>query len=77
MKRKSTYQAGIDSIKVLLYEAKIRNDLNDQELSKLLGITERTLVSRRADPAGFTLDKFLILLELAGKEIQYTQKKTG
>lgn len=77
MKRKTAYQANIDSVKVLLYEAKVRNDFTDRDLAGLLGITERTLTSRRADPSAFTLDKFFLLLELAGKEVQYTQKQTG
>lgn len=77
MKRKSTYQTQLDGVKVLMYEAKVRNDLTDQGLASLLGVTERTIRSRRDDPAGFTLDKFLLLLELAGKDLQYVPKQAG
>lgn len=77
MKRKSTYQSQLDGVKVLMYEAKVRNDLTDQGLASLLGVTERTLGSRRADPAGFTVDKLFLLLELAGKEILYIPKRAG
>lgn len=52
MKKKSPVQRQKDDVRVLIEEAKIRNGFGDGELSRYLGIADRTLRERRADPGG-------------------------
>ena len=74
MKKRSSEQKQKDDVRVLIEEAKIRNELGDGQLSQYLGIAERTLRERKVDPGPFTLDKLLVLLELTGKEIRYVER---
>lgn len=73
--RKTAYRQLMDNTKVLLYEAKVRNDLTDEALAKKMGLSSRTIRERRSNPDLFTLDKLLILSELAGKEIRFVDKE--
>ena len=65
----------MDSAKVLLYEAKVRNNLSDEALAKRIGLSSRTIQERRRKPENLTLDKLAILSELAGKEIKFVEKE--
>ena len=74
MKVKTSDQRHLDDIRVLIEEAKIRNNLNEPELSRCLGISTTTLSEQKKEPGRLTVAKLLILLHLAGKEIQYINK---
>ena len=74
MKKKTPDQRQKDDIRVLIEEAKIRNGLNEGELSRCMGISTTTLSERKKDPGGITIDKLFILLELTGKEIRYVER---
>lgn len=74
MKKKSPVQRQKDDVRVLIEEAKIRNGFGDGELSRYLGIADRTLRERRADPGGITLDKLIIIMELTGKEMKFVER---
>ncbi len=74
VKKKTQDQRQKDDIRVLIEEAKIRNGLNESELSRCMGISTTTLSERKKEPGGITLEKLFILLELAGKEIRYVER---
>ena len=74
MKKKSPEQRQKDDVRVLIEEAKIKNNLGDAELSRCLGFSDRALRERRADPGPLTFDRLLTIAELAGKEIRYVEK---
>lgn len=73
MKKKTWSERQKDDVRVLIAEAKIKNNFDD-ELSRYLGIGDRTLRDRKIDPGALTLDKILILLELTGKEANYVKR---
>ena len=74
MKKKTWSERQKDDVRVLIAEAKIKNNFDDDELSRYLGIGDRTLRDRKIDPGASTLDKILILLELTGKEANYVKR---
>lgn len=74
MKRKSLEQRQKDAVRVLIEEAKIKNNLGDIQLSQYLGVTTRTLSERKRDPGPLTLDKIIIIAELAEKEVKLVEK---
>ena len=74
MKNKSPEQRQKDAVRVLIEEAKIKNNLGDIQLSQYLGITTRTLSERKRDPGPLTLDKIIIIAELAEKEVKLVEK---
>lgn len=74
MKKKSPEQRQKDAVRVLIEEAKIKNNLGDIQLSQYLGITTRTLSERKRDPGPLTLDKIIIIAELAEKEVKLVEK---
>ncbi len=75
MQKKTLDQKAKDDVKVLIEEAKIRNNFKDDLLAQYMGISTHMLRDRRADPGSITLDKLLILLELTGKEIEYVERR--
>lgn len=74
MKKKSPEQRQKDAVRVLIEEAKIKNNLSDIQLSQYLGITTRTLNERKRDPGLLTLDKIIIISELAEREVKLIEK---
>lgn len=74
MRKKTSDQRQKDDVRVLIEEAKIRNNFTDEQLSGYMGISDRTLREKRSDPSGITLDKLMILGELTGKEIRFANK---
>ena len=74
MKKKSPEQRQKDAVRVLIEEAKIKNNLSDIQLSQYLGITTRTLNERNRDPGLLTLDKIIIISELAEREVKLIEK---
>lgn len=75
MKKKEPYKEEFDDIRVLIAEAKIRNNLNEVELSRCLGIAPTTLASYKNNPAAMSIHHLFIILELCEKEIQYVEKR--
>ena len=74
MKKKNTDQRQKDDVRVLIEEAKIRNDFNESELSRYLGISTTTLTGKKGDPGKLTLETLWILLELTGKEMKFVER---
>lgn len=74
MKKKSREERRKDDIKVLIDEAKVRNDFNESELSRYLGISTTTLTGKKGDPGKLTLETLWILLELTGKEMKFVER---
>lgn len=74
MKKKTWSERQKDDVRVLIEEAKIRNNFTDEQLSGYMGISDRTLREKGSDPGGITLGKLMILGELTGKEIRFVSK---
>ena len=75
MKKQDPLKRQLDNIRVLIEEAKIRNNFSDEQLAACLGISDRTLRDKRADPSSLTFGKLLILLELTGRKIKFVEKE--
>ena len=75
MKRQDPFKKQLDDIRVLIEEAKIRNNFSDYELATYLGISDRTLRDKKTDPSTLPLNKLFILLELTGKKIKFVDKE--
>ena len=74
MKKQDPLKRQIDDVRILFAEAKIRNNLDDNQLARYLGISDRTLRERKSDPLPLSLDKLFHLLTLAGKKIKFVDK---
>ena len=75
MKKQDPLKRQLDNIRVLIEEAKIRNNFNDEQLAAYPGMSDRTLRDKRADPSSLTFGKLLILLELTGRKIKFVEKE--
>ena len=75
MKRQDPLKKQLDDIRVLIEEAKIRNNFSDYELATYLGVSDRTLRDKKTDPSTLPLNKLFILLELTGKKIKFVDKE--
>ena len=75
MKRQDPFKKQLDDIRVLIEEAKIRNNFSDYELATYLGVSDRTLRDKKTDPSTLPLNKLFILLELTGKKIKFVDKE--
>lgn len=64
----------LDDIRVLVAEAKIRNNFNDDELAAYIGLSKASLAERKSDPRRFTLNQLYVILELCGKELKFVEK---
>ena len=62
-----------DDVRVLIEEAKIRNNLNESELSRCMGISPSSLTVKKNDPEKMTLKELFSLLELTGKGIRFVE----
>ena len=72
MNKKSTEWQN-DSIRVLMEEAKIRNNFDDSELAQYLGLCTSSFRERKANPGKLTIEKLQILLELTKKEMKFSE----
>ena len=52
MKKKTWSERQKDDVRVLIEEAKIRNNFTDEQLSGYMGISDRTLREKRSAQAG-------------------------
>lgn len=68
--KKSIYQQKEDDVKVLVYEAKVRNGLTDAGLAKRLGIAESTVRERNSQPGKYRMNDIWILEMLAGRPLR-------
>ena len=62
-----------DSIRLLIEEAKIRNNFDDNELALYLGFCTSSFRERKANPQKLTIEKLQILLQLTGKEMKFVE----
>ena len=62
-----------DSIRLLIEEAKIRNNFDDNELALYLGFCTSSFRERKANPEKLTIEKLQILLQLTRKEMKFVE----
>ncbi len=70
MVKKSTYQKNADEVKILINEAKTRNDLTDEKLAKRIGMPLGTLRTRKCNPGRFRMDDIWLIEQLAGRPLR-------
>ena len=73
MKSKKPSEWQKDSIRLLIEEAKIRNNFDDNELALYLGFCTSSFRERKATPEKLTIEKLQILLHLTGKELKFVE----
>lgn len=73
MKSKKPSEWQKDNIRVLIEEAKIRNNFDDDELAQYLGFSTNYFRERKANPCKLTIEKLQILLELTKKEMKFSE----
>lgn len=71
--KKDSRQKQKDDVRVLIEEAKIRNHLDEADLSVCMGICKSALTKRKQNPESMTLKELFSLLELTGKDIRYVE----
>lgn len=68
---KSYYQRREDELKLLISEAKIKNNLTDKELAKKIGMPYSTFGKQKLHPGLMRMDFVWLIEQLAGrKEVQ-------
>ncbi|MCD7994359.1 MAG: hypothetical protein LUK37_22280 [Clostridia bacterium] len=68
--KKSAYQQKGDEVKILINEAKVRNNLNDEGLAKKIGMPLPTLRNRKSNPGRFRMDDIWLIEQLAGRPLK-------
>lgn len=68
--RKSSYQQNEDEVKLLISEAKIRNNLTDEGLARKIGMPFNTLGKRKCHPGEFKLYHIWLIEQLAGRSLR-------
>lgn len=68
--KKSVYHQHEDEVKILINEAKVRNDLTDEGLAKKMGMPLPTLRNRKCNPGRFRMDDIWMIELLAGRALQ-------
>lgn len=68
--RKSSYQQNEDEVKLLISEAKIRNNLTDEGLARKIGMPFNTLGKRKCHPGEFKLYHIWLIEQLAGRPLR-------
>lgn len=64
---KSYYQRCEDEVKILITEAKVRNNLTDKDLAKKIGIKYNTFRNLKPHPGKLRLDYIWQIEKLAGR----------
>ena len=72
MRKNNKMERQLDDIRVLVAEAKIRNNFNDDELALYIGLSKASLAERKSDPRRF--NQLYVILELCGKELKFVEK---
>lgn len=67
MSRKSYYQQREDDTKLLIAEARTRNNLTNKELAKKIGVPFNTFNKRTCHPGELKLSQLWLLEKLAGR----------
>ena len=79
--KKSAYQQHEDEVKILINEAKVRNNLTDEGLAKKIGMPLGTLRNRIVHPGRYRLDDIWLLEQLAGRRLvgggDYSDQSVG
>lgn len=73
LKKENPNKRALDDVKILMYEAKTRNDLNEEGLAKCMGVSVSTLGDRKKFPGKTTLEEMLALMKLTGRQIKYME----
>lgn len=68
--KKSEYQRQEDEVKLLICEAKIRNNLTDEGLARKIGIPFSTLGKRKCHPGDFRMHHIWLIEQLAGRPLK-------
>ena len=68
--KKSAYQQMGDEVKILINEAKVRNNLNDEGLAKKIGMPLPTLRNRKCNPGRFRMDDIWLIEQLVEYELR-------
>lgn len=66
---KSYYQQREDETKILIAEAKVRNNLTDVQLAQKIGIPLGTLRNQKSHPGRMRLDYIWAIEKLAGRKL--------
>lgn len=68
MPKKTYYQKKEDDMKILIAEAKTRNNLDNKGLARKIGVSKSTIDHKACHPGNFSCSQLWLLEELAGKE---------
>lgn len=68
MLKKNYYKRREDDMKVLIAEAKARNNLDNKGLAKKIGVSHSSISHKTCHPGNFSCSQLWLLEELAGKE---------
>lgn len=68
--KKSIYQQQEDEVKLLISEAKIRNNLTDEGLARKIGMPFNTLGKRKCHPGDFRMHHIWLIEQLAGRPLR-------
>ncbi len=67
MAKKNYYKRREDDMKVLIAEAKARNNLDNTGLAKKIGVSPSTISHKACHPGNFRCSQLWLLEELAGR----------
>ena len=73
--KKSDYQQRGDEVKILINEAKVRNNLTDEGLAKKMNMPLPTLRNRKCNPGRFRMDDIWMIELLAGRPLRGGQER--
>lgn len=68
--KKSYYQRRSDDVKILIHEAKVKNNLTDEMLAKKIGMKYGTFKKQKLHPGDLRLDYVWAIEVLAGREVK-------
>lgn len=66
--QKSYYQRREDELKILIAEAKVKNNLTDADLAKKIGMTYSTFGKQKLHPGSMRMDFVWAIERLAGRD---------
>lgn len=75
MKKKNEYQKQEDDVKVLIAEAKVRNDFTDEQLAKKIGMSYSTFKKQKLSPGSMRMSYVWLIAVLAGKKFETIEAK--
>ncbi len=69
IKKKTYYQQREDEIKIMISEAKVKNNLTNESLAKKIGMPLSTFSKLKMTPGKMRLDSIWLIEELAGRRV--------